>query len=193
MAKTKGGYDLDVNEAGLDDQIRILEKHQKIAEKHKMIAEIVNKTKKLEQEWEIHNFGYPVERGDPYIITFLREQEVKLRTAEHEVQKITHHRDQIVKQYGQHHKELKTEKENLQKEASNLNNLLEKKDKKIQQKDKEISELNDKTVAILEEASMHFGNCFSRLEQREEEMPGLNDLIAVQHLSFSSDISLSRC
>ena len=61
MTKTKGGYDLDVNEAGLDDQIRILEKHRKIAEKYQIIAEIENKTKKLEQEWAIHNFGRPVE------------------------------------------------------------------------------------------------------------------------------------
>ena len=50
MAKTKGGYDLDVNEAGLDDQIRILEKHRKIAETYQMIAEIENKTKKLEHK-----------------------------------------------------------------------------------------------------------------------------------------------
>ena len=127
MAKTKGGYDLDVNEAGLDDQIRILEKHQKIAEKYKMIAEIENNTKKLEQEWEIHNFGQPVERGDPYVITFLREQEVELRTAKHEIQKITHHRDQIVKQYGQCRKELRIEKKKFQEEASKLNDLLEKK------------------------------------------------------------------
>ena len=88
MAKTKGGYDLDVNEAGLDDQIRILEKHRKIAEKYQMIAEIENNTKKLEQEWEIHNFGYPRERGDPYVLKFLREQEVKLRTAKHEIQNV---------------------------------------------------------------------------------------------------------
>ena len=191
MAKTYA-YDLDADEAGLDKKIEILEKHHKIAEKHTMIAELENKTKKLEQEWAVHNFGQPVDKA-PWLLEFFKDQEIELRTLKHEVQKITNNRDQIVKQYSQCHKELKTEKEKLQKEASKLNNLLEKKDKKIQQKDKEISELNDKTVAILEEASMHFGNCFSKLEQREEEMPGLNDLIAVQHLSFSSDISLSYC
>ena len=103
-----------------------------------------------------------------------------MRTLKHEVQKITNNRDQIVKQYSQYHKELRTEKEKFQKETSKLNNLLEKKDKKIQQKDKEISELKDKTVAILEEASIHIGNCISEwwLEQRKEETSKLNDLIA---------------
>ena len=117
-------------------------------------------TKKLEQEWAVYNFGQPVDKA-PWLLEFFKEQEVELRTAKHEIQKITHNRDQIVKQYSQCHKELKTEKEKLQKEASKLNNLLEKKDKKIQQKDKEISELIDKTAAMLEEASIHIGNRIS--------------------------------
>ena len=133
-----------------------------------MIAEIENNTKKLEQEWEIHNIGRPVERGDPYLITFLREQEVELRTAKHEIQKITNNRDQIMKQYSHCHKELKAEREKFEQEASKLNNLLVKKNKKIQQKDKEMSELNDKTAAILKETSMHIGNCISELEQKED-------------------------
>ena len=132
MTKMRNSYNLDVDEAGLDEKIRILEKHHKIAEKHKMIAELENKTKKLEEEWAVHNFGQPV-TSSPWLITFVREQEVELRTAKHEIQKITNNRDQIVKQYSQCHKELRTEKEKLQKEASKLNNLLEKKDKKIQQ------------------------------------------------------------
>ena len=71
MAKTYA-YDLDADEAGLDKKIKILEKHHKIAEKHKMIAELENKTKKLEQEWAVHNFGQPV-TSSPWLITFVRE------------------------------------------------------------------------------------------------------------------------
>ena len=132
MAKTYA-YDLDADEAGLDKKIKILEKHHKIAEKHKKIAEIENNTKKLEQEWAVHNFGRPVDSGtSPWLLTLFKDQEIELRTLKHEVQKITNNRDQIVKQYSQCHKELKTEKENLQNEASKLTNLLEKKNKKIQ-------------------------------------------------------------
>ena len=46
MAKMRNSYDLDVDEAWMDEKIRILEKHHKIAEKQKMIAELENKNKK---------------------------------------------------------------------------------------------------------------------------------------------------
>ena len=81
MAKMGNSYDLDADEAGLDKKIKILEKHHKIAEKHKMIAELENKTKKLEQEWAVHNFGRPVDSGtSPWLLTIFKDQEIELRT-----------------------------------------------------------------------------------------------------------------
>ena len=59
MAKMRNSYNLDVDEAEMDEKIRILEKHHKIAEKQKMIAELENKTKKLEEEWAVHKLGQP--------------------------------------------------------------------------------------------------------------------------------------
>ena len=80
MAKTRNSYNQDNNE--MDKKIKTLEKHLEIAEKEKMIAELENKTKKLEEEWAVHNFGQPV-TSSPWLITFVREQEVELRTAKH--------------------------------------------------------------------------------------------------------------
>ena len=85
MAKMRNSYNLDVDEAEMDEKIRILEKHHKIAEKQKMIAELENKTKKLEEEWAVHNFGQPDLWSEYWLCTFVREQEVELRTAKHEI------------------------------------------------------------------------------------------------------------
>ena len=142
MAKTYA-YDLDADEAGLDKKIRILEKHHKMAEKQKMIAELENKTKKLEEEWAVRKFGQPGLWSEHCLLTHLREQEVKLRTAKHEIQKITDNRDRIIENYNYYHKELRAEKEKFEQEASKLSNLLVEKDEQIQQKDEEASKLND--------------------------------------------------
>ena len=167
MAKMRNSYNLDVDEAEMDEKIRILEKHHKMAEKQKMIAELENKTKKLEEEWAVHKFGQPGLWSEHCLFTHLREQEVKLRTAKHEIQKITDNRDRIIENYNYYHKELRAEKEKFEQEASKLNDILAEKDGQIQQKDEVMSELND--IAAEKD---------EQLKQKEEEVSDLNDLVA---------------
>ena len=119
MAKMRNSYNQDDNEAEMDKKIKTLEKHVEYAEKEATIAELENKKKRLEEEWAVKKFGYP---GGLYsehsLYTYLREQEVKLRTAKHEIQRITDNRDRIIENYNHYHKELRAEKEKFEQEAS---------------------------------------------------------------------------
>ena len=166
MAKMGNSYDLDADEAGLDKKIKILEKHHKIAEKHKMIAEIENKTKKLEQEWAVHNFGRPVE-SSPWLLTFFKDQDIELRTLKHEKQRIIDHRDQIIESYNHYHKELRAEKEKL-------NEQIQQKDEELKQKDKAMAKLRDLIADMISGASKKN----KELEQKEKVAAKLKDLTA---------------
>ena len=107
MAKMRNSYNQDDNEAEMDKKIKTLEKHVEYAEKEATIAELEDKKKRLEEEWAVKKFGYP---GGLYsehsLYTYLREQEVELRAAKHEIQRITDHRREIIESHNYYQKEL---------------------------------------------------------------------------------------
>ena len=107
--------------------------------KEKMIADLENKTKKLEEEWAVQKFGQPGLWSEHCLLTHLREQEVKLRTAKHEIQRITDHRREIIESHNYYQKELWAEKEKFKQETSKLSKQIQQKDEQIQQKDEEVS------------------------------------------------------
>ena len=132
-AKMRNSYDQDDNNIEMDKKIKILEKHIEYAEREATIAELEDKKKRLEEEWANKKFGYP---GGFYsehsLYTYLREQEVKLRAAKHEIQRITDHRREIIESHNYYQKELWAEKEKFKQETSKLSKQIQQKDEQIQ-------------------------------------------------------------
>ena len=159
-------YDQDNNNVEMDKKIKTLEKHVEYAEKEATIVELEYKKKKLEEEWALKKICNGGLYSEQSLYTFLREQEVRLRTAKQEIQRITDHRREIIESNYYYQKELKAEKEKLEQETSKLSKQIQQKDKQIQQK-----------VATLKEAFRHYGNCISELEQKGKKISELNDLI----------------
>ena len=93
--KMENSYDQDDNEAKIDKKIKTLEKHVEIAEKEATIAELENKKKRLEEEWAVKKFGQHGLYSEHSLYTYLREQEVELRTSKHENQRITDHHKEL--------------------------------------------------------------------------------------------------
>ena len=142
----------------MDKKIKTLEKHLEIAEKEVMIAELENKKKQLDEEWAIEKF-----------LTFLKDQDIELRTLKHEKQRIIDHRDQIIESYNHYHKELRAEKEKL-------NEQIQQKNKELKQKEKVVAKLRDLTAEIVSGASKLndlLAEQDEELQQKNEETPKL--------------------
>ena len=142
--------------AMLDKKIKTLEKHLEIAEKEVMIAELENKKKQLDEDWATEKF-----------LTFLKDQDIELRTLKHEKQRIIDHLDQIIENYDHHHKELRAEKEKL-------NEQIQQKDEELKQKDKAMAKLRDLIADMISGASKKN----KELEQKEKVAAKLKDLTA---------------
>ena len=154
--KMENSYDQDDIEAMMDKKIKTLEKHLEIAEKEVMIAELENKKKQLDEEWATEKF-----------LTFLKDQDIELRTLKHEKQRIIDHRDQIIESYNHYHKELRAEKEKL-------NEQIQQKDEELKQKDKAMAKLRDLIADMISGASKKN----KELEQKEKVAAKLKDLTA---------------
>ena len=154
--KMENSYDQDDIEAMMDKKIKTLEKHLEIAEKEATIAELENKKKQLDEEWAIEKF-----------LTFLKDQDIELRTLKHEKQRIIDHRDQIIESYNHYHKELRAEKEKL-------NEQIQQKDEELKQKDKAMAKLRDLIAEMVSGASKKN----KELKQKEKVVAKLRDLTA---------------
>ena len=154
--KMENSYEQDDIGAMMDKKIKTLEKHLEIAEKEVMIAELENKKKQLDEEWAIEKF-----------LTFLKDQDIELRTLKHEKQRIIDHRDQIIESYNHYHKELRAEKEKL-------NEQIQQKDEELKQKDKAMAKLRDLIAEMISGASKKN----KELEQKEKVAAKLKDLTA---------------
>ena len=121
-----------------------------------MIAELENKKKQLDEEWAIEKF-----------LTFLKDQDIELRTLKHEKQRIIDHRDQIIESYNHYHKELRAEKEKL-------NEQIQQKDEELKQKDKVVAKLRDLIAEMVSGASKKN----KELKQKEKVVAKLRDLTA---------------
>ena len=154
--KMENSYDQDDIGAMMDKKIKTLEKHLEIAEKEVMIAELENKKKQLDEEWAIEKF-----------LTFLKDQDIELRTLKHEKQRIIDHRDQIIESYNHYHKELRAEKEKL-------NEQIQQKDEELKQKDKAMAKLRDLIAEMVSGASKKN----KELKQKEKVVAKLRDLTA---------------
>ena len=154
--KMENSYDQDDIGAMMDKKIKTLEKHLEIAEKEVMIAELENKKKQLDEEWATEKF-----------LTFLKDQDIELRTLKHEKQRIIDHRDQIIESYNHYHKELRAEKEKLNKQ-------IQQKDEELKQKDKAMAKLRDLIAEMVSGASKKN----KELKQKEKVVAKLRDLTA---------------
>ena len=154
--KMENSYDQDDIGAMMDKKIKTLEKHLEIAEKEATIAELENKKKQLDEEWAIEKF-----------LTFLKDQDIELRTLKHEKQRIIDHRDQIIESYNHYHKELRAEKEKL-------NEQIQQKDEELKQKDKAMAKLRDLIAEMVSGASKKN----KELKQKEKVVAKLRDLTA---------------
>ena len=154
--KMENSYEQDDIGAMMDKKIKTLEKHLEIAEKEVMIAELENKKKQLDEEWAIEKF-----------LTFLKDQDIELRTLKHEKQRIIDHRDQIIESYNHYHKELRAEKEKL-------NEQIQQKDEELKQKDKVVAKLRDLIAEMVSGASKKN----KELKQKEKVVAKLRDLTA---------------
>ena len=161
--KMENSYDQDDIEAMMDKKIKTLEKHLEIAEKEAMIAELENKKKQLDEEWAIEKF-----------LTFLKDQDIELRTLKHEKQRIIDNRDQIIESYNHYHKELRAEKEKFEQEASKLNEQIQQKNEELKQKEKVVAKLRDLTAEMISGASKKN----KELKQKEKVVAKLRDLTA---------------
>ena len=154
--KMENSYEQDDIGAMMDKKIKTLEKHLEIAEKEVMIAELENKKKQLDEEWATEKF-----------LTFLKDQDIELRTLKHEKQRIIDHRDQIIESYNHYHKELRAEKEKL-------NEQIQQKDEELKQKDKAMAKLRDLIAEMVSGASKKN----KELKQKEKVVAKLRDLTA---------------
>ena len=168
--KMENSYDQDDNEAMMDKKIKTLEKHLEIAEKEVMIAELENKKKQLDEEWATEKF-----------LTFLKDQDIELRTLKHEKQRIIDHRDQIIESYNHYHKELRAEKEKL-------NEQIQQKDEELKQKDKAMAKLKDLTAEIVSGAS----KLNDLLAEQDEELQEPKTQVSKEKVQLDSTTKIGK-